>query len=457
MKVYFLDPGLEKYGDSIIVEHGGRTIFIDGAHSGNIRAQGTTLSLPDQIASLFGEGTFEPDLLVITHVHGDHVGCLPQMVRAGLLKPKLVLAADERWGAGIGDGTDADPLAGVDAATRLIAEAMQEEGIDEFEDEEEARAFMDTFVSVEAQYGEMLKSFDPDIVLRFGRDDLSDLEQEFNNFDLKFLGPTPEHLNACAVFIGQEKARAAAAARNRGSTDVAMDLGARLWMAALARRQELADNGLADRQGTGSGRNNQSITLAVGSGSKKVLLAGDMQFAKVEVPGLRDSMAELLSRVAAHGPYRVVKLTHHTSYNGMDAADLDALGGDPILVHTGGLHDPTHPEENILEMLAARLGTERFARTDRNGIIGVNLSGPELQTALQRGGWNNFEKNPKPPRRTRPRRRRDEMTPPAKGIQLQAPADGSVEVTARIPHTATRVTITVDVQPGGDEKKKTLM
>lgn len=447
MKIHFLDPGPEKYGDSIIIEHAERRIFIDGAHSGNFRQQGDTPSLPDQIASLFGEGVFEPDLLVITHLHGDHVGCLPQMVRDGLVKPKKVLAADEKWGAGIGDETDADPLAGVDPDTRLIAEAMQEEGA-EFEDEDEARAFMDAFVSVEAQYREMLRSFDPGTVLRFGRDDLSGIEEEFSNFGLKFLGPTPKHLDACAVFIGREKAKAAANARDAGTGDAPRDLGARLWVAAQARQRENEDSGLADMQGTGSGRNNQSIILAVGKGSKKVLLAGDMQFAKVEVPGLRDTMATLLTNVAAHGPYRIVKLTHHTALNGIDAAQLDELGGNPVLVHTGGLNDPGHPQKRILEMLSRRLEAEKFVRTDRNGIITINLTGAQPQTTFQRGGWNNFDVNPKPQKRAGPLRPPDEIAPEnERNPPGQPETGGFVEVTARIPHTSTRVTITVDVQP----------
>ncbi len=452
MKIHFLDVGPEKYGDCILIEHGQRFILVDGAHSGNYRAQGITPSLQDQLAKWMGPPPFKPDLLIVTHVHGDHIGCLPQLVRDRLLQPKRVLAADERWGSGRTGDTDADPLSDADPGTRLIAEALQEEAAAAIESEDEARAFIDAFVSEESRYTTMLETFDPAIVLRFGRDDVAPLEKAFKTFDLKFLGPSVAHLKTCAAFIGQSKAKVRRRPGDALAPDAEGDLGARFWAELRAVRSAVDDaEGLVDAGGPGSGKNNQSIVFAVGRGAKKVLLAGDMQFAAPDVPGLRDEMNALLQAVVAHGPYCLIKVTHHTAKNGLSGKELDALGGEPILVHTGGLYDPAHPNRRILELFAQRLAPQRFARTDRNGIVSVNLSGPKPEVALQRGAWNNFELNPEPPKPpARPRRPDEEKALVAPRVTVERGSADTIEVIARIPHQATRVMITVDVQPNGE-------
>jgi beta-lactamase superfamily II metal-dependent hydrolase len=451
MKIHFLDVGTEQYGDCILIEHGGRFILIDGAHSSNYRAQGSTPPIQQQLTTWMGPAPFKPDLLIITHVHGDHIGCLPQMVRDQLLQPKRVLAADERWGSGIAGDGDAAPLADADPSTRLMAEALQEEGAAALETEEEARAFIDAFVSEESRYIDMLGRFDPGIVRRFGRDSVAALEKDFKTFALKFLGPTVEHLKTCAAFIGREKQDTPQRIPDALMSDGANDLGRRFWAALVARRKELSDAaGLADMAGAGSGKNNQSIVFTVGRGTKKVLLGGDMQFAAPEVPGLRQSMDTLFQTVVAQGPYRVIKVTHHTAKNGLGGAELDALGGDPILIHTGGLFDEDHPSPKILEVYAQRLAPQRFARTDRNGIISVNLSATKPVVTLGRGTWNNFQPNPKPARPATPARPPDEQQP-GKSPKVTVERNGGdvIEVITRIPRQATRVTITVDVQPEG--------
>lgn len=450
MKLHFLDVGTEKYGDCILIEQGKRFILVDGAHSGNYRPQNSTPSIPQQLETWMGPAPFAPDLLIITHVHSDHVGCLPQMVRDGLLRPKRVLAADERWGSGIAGDGDIDVLANADATTRLMAEAMQEEGAADIQDLAEARAFIDAFDSTEARYGEMLARFAPAIVVRFGRDSVAELEKQFRTFGLKFLGPTVDHLKTCAAFIGAEKQRAASRIHDVGNGDIGLDRGGRFWAALEARRKDQADaTSLADQASTGSGKNNQSIVFAVGVGKKKVLLAGDMQFALAEVPGLRDPMLALLESAVAHGPYRLIKVTHHTANNGLAAVQLDALGGDPILIHTGGLEDPGHPARSILSVLATRLQPQRFARTDRNGVISVNLSPAKPTVTLGRGDWNNFEPNPTPAKKpTTPEQPIEESRSSSVPVVVQRTDGDAIEIIARIPRQTTRITITVDVQPG---------
>jgi hypothetical protein len=43
--------GTENYGDAVLLELGGDTILIDGAHPSNWRDQGDSSSIPDQLGS----------------------------------------------------------------------------------------------------------------------------------------------------------------------------------------------------------------------------------------------------------------------------------------------------------------------------------------------------------------------------------------------------------------------
>src|SRR5262249_27729325 len=124
-----------------------------------------------------------------------------------------------------------------------------------------------------------------------------------------------------------------------------------------------------DMAGTsGPPRNNMSIVLAFGEANERVLLGGDMQFAKPEVTGLDDEMEALRKTVSDAGPYVFVKTLHHTSYNGQDEDILAEWGMPKLLAHSGGRHDPNHPDRGTLGLLRDHRKDFDFARTDRNGI-----------------------------------------------------------------------------------------
>src|SRR5262249_26276085 len=115
-----------------------------------------------------------------------------------------------------------------------------------------------------------------------------------------------------------------------------------------AAADEENEEALADMFGKGSAINCQSIVLKFGSGNAKTLLAADMQFAEPQVTGISAHMRKLRDRVAQAGPFRFVKTTHHTSYNGMDEGFYNALGRPPLLLHSGGSNDPNHPDKDAL-------------------------------------------------------------------------------------------------------------
>lgn len=439
MKIHFLDVGLEKYGDCILIENRGRFLLIDGAHHADGVNRGSgRLSIPEQLEKLMGPAPFRPDLLMVTHVHGDHVGCLPGLVAAGTLDPQRVLAADPWLGSGRTINSDAPQ-------DRIVEALLEESPIESLED---AERLLDW--SPEQSYNTMLRSLDPEIVWVFGEHSTEDLEAEFADFELKILGPTLEHLEICADLIASEKEKAA-----RRLNDLAWPLGDAAFVRSdaelllkLASSPDSDSGGLADMKGQGSAKNDQSIVLTVGNAHHRVLLAGDMQFELPEVPGLETLMEELLASVVAAGPYTVVKTCHHTSHNGMDVDVLDLLGGSPILVHTGGLNDPGHPARKVLENLAERSGGGDFYRTDRNGAISIDLIKKEPVISIGFGSANDLTPNPSPPRR--PRGGRDELrqalVTPASKFNPK-PSEDFVEVITRVPHVATTVTVTIQVQP----------
>lgn len=462
MKIHFLDVGLEKYGDCILIENGGSYILIDGAHVGDGADRGTGRpSIPVQLERLMGPAPFKPDLLIITHVHGDHVGCLPGLVASGDLQPKRTLAADPHLGSGRTMNMDSQPDS-ISTEDR-IAEALLEEH--EIATLEDADRLLDW--SPERAHLSMLQSLDPETVWLYGVHETSDLEELFSSFNLKILGPTLRHLEICADLIAEEKAKAARRAHDlsppAGDSVARRDAASRTLL-ALAQPPGHADDALADRPGQGSAKNDQSIVISVGTERHKVLLAGDMQFEKAEVPGLDDFMRRLARKVAHAGPYSVVKLTHHTSYNGMAEEMLPLFTNNPILVHTGGLLDPSHPEPDILEAFTVEPPAGGFYRTDRNGCISIDLEHATPRVSVDMGAVNDFTPNPKPqPRR---RGRRDELvesrnaSPPTTVASSPQPAHSPsqdfVEVISRVPHKATKVTITIQVEPAQEASGRNL-
>jgi beta-lactamase superfamily II metal-dependent hydrolase len=447
MKIHLLDMGDERYGDCIVCVGGGKTLMIDGGHMGDIRQRGDAPSIPDQLAQILGPKPFTPDLLIVTHCHSDHIGCLPEMVASGMLKPRSALVADPDIGFGGGDGSgssdSADP-----SVERLVAALREEPHSDAMTDNEVAEFIQDA-ATLESRYRGMLTTLErgtTQLVRYQGPHDGAQLEQALRGLGLRILGPTAEHLKICGDAIAHFVEAAANNVRTRRASDAAMD------EVTLYRALSNPQGDGQDMAGRGAALNDQSIVVTVSEGGQSALLTGDMQFAMPEQPGVDDVMRALRKTVVAAGPYAMVKLAHHGSYNGTDQSTIDAFGAQ-VMTISGGLYDPSHPDPKTLDLLANQSGID-WTRTDRNGLITCNLDAEGAALTISKGRFNDTTRNVSKSAGQRGEGGGDSAEVAQASVARSSRAvteDGQfIDVTARVPHVATRVTLTIDVAPSGD-------
>lgn len=458
-KLYLLDMGREKYGDCILCRFGDTTILIDGGHPRDDQSRNGFPSIPEQLASIFGHPPpFDLSLLVVTHVHSDHIGCLPALVERGILRPERALVADEGFGfghpAGGGDALDAP---GVTPAMRRIVAALREESRADVRDATAVAEFLEDAANLEARYRQMLATLEQRgvKVVRFGRDDHAPVEAAFAAVGLKVLGPTQDHLLICAEAIAQLTQDALTAVSDLADDDLDAVDEVALYRSLAGRSFSDA----ADMPGKGAALNDQSIVLRFAVGGRKVLLTGDMQLAKAEVSGLGELMTALRETVQADGPFDFVKIAHHASYNAFNAGVLAEVAETRVFAMSGGIDDATHPDPDVLRLLRKNRPRIQWARTDRNGLITVSLGASGVRLRTSRGELNDSTANTdmaSPPVVSTGSPASPAAVPPPLAVIPPAPAvvqrveagdDRVVEVLARVPHTATRVTLTIDVQP----------
>jgi hypothetical protein len=390
----FLDVGRQKYGECTVVRFGDASVIIDGSHEGDFKGQEGYDSIPEQLRQVFRRAPpYDVTLMVVTHCHADHVGCLPKLVSEEIIRPRFALLTDRKLGFGrTQDDADAADLA--DDRTRALAAALREEDASDLADDA-LQTFIDAVATVESKYAAMvadLRARQVEVIEYRGQPLPQALVDLMRPAHMALLGPSRDQLVLAAEQI---------AGTNRDAADAvkqALGEDATLSNAELYRRLSNLDRFDDVSNPRGSGMNCQSITLAFGPPGARVLLAGDMQFADPNVAGADGEVAVLRARVRDAGPYRVFKATHHTAHNGQDVDVLGELGNPPIIVHSGGLNDPTHPDPGTLEMLKRRSRSITFARTDRNGLITVrpHLGGERAVTA-SRGRLNNFTSNAEDP------------------------------------------------------------
>jgi len=377
--------GTEMYGDALLCRLGDRSILMDGGHRKDIADRDGFPSIPKQLAAIFEhEPPFKLDLLIITHYHGDHIGCLPEMVEQGIIETDWALVADEKLGSGRGISDSAPDKPSL--SDKLLA-ALREESHSGLDDVELAE-FIEDAATIDQRYKKMLSKLGSNgtKVVRYGRNNHNKLEDAFKDFGLIIIGPSQDQLIFCSQRIASYSDQVGGYIPQADSDLVSA------YRRILTSSDALPE-GAEDRAGKGAAINDQSIVLSIGGPGSKMLMTGDMQFAKPEVSGISSYMKKLRKAVADAGPYEFIKLAHHGSYNGFDSSLLKEWESTKKYASSGGADDVNHPDPNVLELLRRYSDTIEYARTDKNGEIDVSFSDSEASIQISRGGTNDFTPN----------------------------------------------------------------
>ncbi len=391
---------------------------------------------------------------MITHCHKDHIGCLPKLVSKNILRADWVLAADPEMGWG--SRLDESPLdAGQSFEVRTLLAALREEPVVDASDEEIARFLLD-IETLRPGYLAMLEELEEsgsNVVYYKGEDEALDLLEEFRDIGMKILGPSREMLLICT----QEIIGTTSDFLSDASSHEFMD--ANVSEVEMYRRLFSTDEVAADASRSGAALNCMSIVLQFETSDGNILLPGDLQFAS---PGFgRDTnilteVKRLRQRISQAGPYDIYKIGHHGSDNAFESEILTELNGTLNFAISTGTRSYSHPDKGVLELLDSHKETLTWVRTDRNGRCSFYLDHHEVTYEIQRGEASDPRVNVKPRRdivRTTERvvslpQTEAESVGPSLSHRPLEPTRQDIEVIARVPHRRTKVTITIDVEPG---------
>jgi beta-lactamase superfamily II metal-dependent hydrolase len=464
--VHLLDVGPEEYGDAVLCQFGDTSVLIDGAHSGNWKDKGPDHpSIQRQIGDLLQQSAapYKVSLLIVTHAHADHIGCLPKLVEDHLIEPEWALVADPDLGWGISPGDAAsDILADAPVPVRQLAAALREETRRSGTAADLAEFVADA-ANLEDNYRAMLHQLAErgTKVVRLGPDDVSDLLDKFRPVGLEIVGPTVDALVHCAELNQGRSTRLvdAATALLGDEADFADAFSvAEAYRRAVTRQNDdLTSDAIdaVDALGKDKGSiNDESIVTRFRYKSVNLLFTGDMQLSDPEVSDsfVTDYIKDTLrGELTQRAPYDLVKLPHHGSYNGFDEEVYQALGKPVVIGMCSGSTSKSHPNAQTLQLLKQHRHDIQWARTDHNGCTTFTFTGHKAKIKQSRGRLNDTSA----PGQDELAQVGSAGTPPevltGEGVEIQRPSsskDDVVEVTARIPNSATRVTLTVDISPG---------
>jgi beta-lactamase superfamily II metal-dependent hydrolase len=470
--VHLLDVGPEEYGDAVLCEFGKTTVLIDGAHSGNSKDEGDEHpSIQRQIGDLLGQSSspYRITLLIVTHAHADHIGCLPTLVDQNLIAPEWALVADPDLGWGIVPGdASSDVLADAPLPVRQLAAALREE-TRRSSSVEELADFAADAANLEAGYRTMLDQLGQrgTHMVRLGPDDTTNLLKKFSGIGLEIVGPSLDALVHCAEMNQGRSTRLSDAAYallgNAADSADAFTVADAYRRAVGRETQTLPADAIdaVDALGKDKGSiNDESIVTRFRYKNVNLLFTGDMQLSDPEVSVdfvthyITDTLRGELTNAA---PYGLVKLPHHGSYNGFDGDVYQALGRPIVIGMCSGSTSKSHPNAQTLQFLKEHTNDVQWARTDHNGRTTFTFTGAKAKIDVSRGRLNDTSapgqgQLPQRPLSTTPGATSTAsvaVTSVKRSVTqgVSSSSGDTVEVTARIPNSATRVTLTIDVSP----------
>ena len=374
-RVALLDVGEEKYGDAVACQLGEVRVLIDGAHRSNLRGDGRHPPLVDQLRDFFGlkpRDAVRIDLLVVTHCHDDHIGCLPELVVQGVLAADWTLASDpERGWPGGTDVVDDEP------ARRLLL-ALREEPLGPGTSTDDIERLFADAANLRDRYEGMLQTLARSgKVIRFdGRPAplaplLASLKAK--GVDLAVLGPTARMLERCTEKLRERMQDLLGDVQDAlaGDTDLA------------AAYQAMSSPSQADAQDSGRAGNLinlQSIVTSFAYQGQHLLFTGDMQLADAESRdevlelGRSELLGAIKSYVQTRGKLAFAKLAHHGSPNGTDEEVLSSMGLPALVGLCAGEESKSHPAPETLQLLRRHQDALELVRTDRHGMVIIDLS-----------------------------------------------------------------------------------
>lgn len=449
--VHLLDVGLEEYGDAILCQFGDTSVLIDGAHTGDQTGKEGHKSIPDQIGQLLKQPAtpYRVSLLIVSHAHEDHIGCLPFLVENKILVADFALVVDPAlgWGRSADDAPVAVPA---DERVRQVVAALREEIRTEGTDDNTLAKFLDAAVTLEDRYKTMLTTLahNGTKVFRHGRDNPKALKDflKTKSIGLNILGPSQDQLAACADRIKQTTDDALASLSDFARVDETVD-------AVTLYRQIVGDgrDAMDAAARPGPAVNLQSIVTSFEFKNKKFLFAGDMQFADPQFSAVKPLVADLRGKVKEAGPYSFVKLSHHGSDNAFNEdiyAELNAKAPNRLFGICAGQNSTVHPNASTLNILQNHKADIQWARTDHNRQSSFFFDTATPKITLEKGKLNDPKPNATDVIVEEPVGEVTEPIPTQETGVTSTKGD-VVEITARIPNASTRVTLTIDVKPGG--------